>query len=112
MKKLFYSFIVAIACVAATGCGSNSSKSADGTEVTSNNDIDAFLDAYEDAMDTYVDVAKKANSGDASALAEMTEAQAKMSAAADKLNDSEDEMTESQAKRLAEIASKASQASR
>lgn len=110
MKKLFYSFVVAMVCIAATGCGLGSSKNAEGTEVASSNDIDAFLDAYEDAMDTYVDIAKKANSGDASALTEMSEAQAKMNAAAEKLSDSEDEMTEAQAQRLASIAAKAAQA--
>lgn len=59
MKKLFYSFIVAMVCVAATGCGSKSSNSADGTEVASSGDIDGFLDAYEDAMDTYVVLPKE-----------------------------------------------------
>lgn len=112
MKKLFYSFIVAMVCVAATGCGSKSSNSADGTEVASSGDIDGFLDAYEDAMDTYVDIAQRASSGDASALADMAEAQAKMTEAADRLSSSEEEMTEAQAERLAEIAAKAAQAAR
>ena len=111
MKKLFYSFVVAMVCVAATGCGSNSSKSAEGTEVTSSsNDIDAFLDAYEDAMNTCVEVAQKANSGDESAMLELTNAQAKLADAASKLSDSKDEMTDAQAQRMAEIAAKAAQA--
>ncbi len=111
MKKIFYATAIAVSLlgtVAATSCGS---KSGSNTSVeATDGDWDKVIDAYEEAMDAYVDAVKSASSGDADAMKKMTEAEAKMAEYASKLDGANGVLTEAQAKRIAEIASKAAAA--
>lgn len=62
MKKIFYATAIAVSLlgtVAATSCGS---KSGSNTSVeATDGDWDKVIDAYEEAMDAYVDAVKSAS---------------------------------------------------
>lgn len=73
---------------------------------SSNTDIDAWLDKYDKLMTTYVSLAKKAQSGDISALAEYTSYVSQLTDLYDELESVKDEMTAAQAARLSKIYAK------
>lgn len=73
------------------------------------NNWDALLDEYEDYMTQAVKMAKKAQSGDMSAITEYTSLLEKAESLQKKLESAEKDMTPAQAARLSKIATKLSQ---
>ena len=73
------------------------------------NNWDALLDEYEDYMNQAVKMAKKAQSGDMSAITEYTSLLEKAESLQKKLESAEKDMTPAQAARLSKIATKLSQ---
>lgn len=80
------------------------------TPVAVTNDWDEYLDRYEDFVDGYIKVSKKAMNGDVNAALELSELAIELGEYAEELEDAADEMTVSQAARLAKISEKISKA--
>lgn len=73
---------------------------------TSGADIDAWLDKYENLMDTYISLAKKAQAGDMSAAEEYAKYAAELAELYSELENVSSEMTPAQTSRLARIYAK------
>lgn len=80
------------------------------TPVAVTNDWDEYLDRYEDFVDGYIKVSKKAMNGDVNAALELSELAIELGEYAEELEDAADEMTVSQAARLVKISDKISKA--
>ena len=80
------------------------------TPVAVTNDWDEYLDRYEDFVDGYIRVSKKAMNGDVNAALELSELAIELGEYAEELEDAADEMTVSQAARLVKISDKISKA--
>lgn len=80
------------------------------TPVAVTNDWDEYLDRYEDFVDGYIRVSKKAMNGDVNAALELSELAIELGEYAEELEDAADEMTGSQAARLVKISDKISKA--
>ena len=78
--------------------------------VAVSNDWDEYLDRYEDFVDGYIKVSKKAMNGDVNAALELSELAIELGEYAEELEDAADEMTVSQAARLVKISDKISKA--
>ncbi len=134
MKTLKLS-LIAVAAIMLTSCGSKTEKaeSADRygaeTEVTteavaedndneevvestsnSSGDIDRLLDAYEEYMDEYIKLAKKAMNGDMSAINDYPELLEKAEQLEKELDEEADDMTPAQLARFQKISAKAASA--
>lgn len=73
---------------------------------TSSTNWDEVLDDFEEYVDKYISLVKKASSGDLSAMTEYVRFLEKAEDLADQLDDAEDEMTSAQLKRYMKIAQK------
>lgn len=80
------------------------------TPVAVTNDWDEYLDIYEDFVDGYIRVSKKAMNGDVNAALELSELAIELGEYAEELEDAADEMSVSQAARLVKISDKISKA--
>ena len=80
------------------------------TPVAVTNDWDEYLDRYEDFVDGYIKVSKKAMNGDVNAALELSELAIELGEYAEELEDAADEMSVSQAARLVKISDKISKA--
>jgi len=80
------------------------------TPVAVTNDWDEYLDRYEDFVDGYIRVSKKAMNGDVNAALELSELAIELGEYAEELEDAADEMSVSQAARLVKISDKISKA--
>ena len=80
------------------------------TPVAVTNDWDEYLDKYEDFVDGYIRVSKKAMNGDVNAALELSELAIELGEYAEELEDAADEMSVSQAARLVKISDKISKA--
>lgn len=77
---------------------------------TSSDDWDAILDDYEDYMDKYIKLIKKANEGDASAITEYASIYQKAVSLSEKLANANDDLTTTQYTKFIEIQTKMLQA--
>ena len=79
---------------------------------TAENDVEAFLDEYEDYVDQYIVTAKKVKDGnmDMAVMADLANLSQKAADIAEKCEKAKDDMTEKQAKRLMNIADKLAKA--
>lgn len=73
-------------------------------------DWDSMLDSYEQYVDKYISLAKKANNGDMSAMAELAEFMQKSQDLSDKMDKAQGEMSASQWARYLKITTKMSKA--
>ena len=80
------------------------------SESSDGEDWDSLLDSYEEYVDMYVSLLKKASSGDLSAVSEYADYLNKAQEFSKKLENSTDEMTVSQVARLSKITQKMLQA--
>lgn len=85
---------------------SDADESVESSSSTSSSDINAWLDKYEKAMDTYVKLAKKASSGDITAMTEMASYLDQVNDLYSDLEKVESDMTPAQAARLSKIYAK------
>lgn len=76
----------------------------------SSSDIDKILDDFEDMVDAYVKIVKKANNGDLSAMSDMATYLEKAESISNRLENVEGDMTAKQAARYAKIAQKMTRA--
>ena len=82
----------------------------DGDESGNSEDWDALLDSYEEYVDSYISLLKKASDGDLNAMSEYADHLNKAQEFSKKLTDSTDEMTVSQVNRFNKITQKMLQA--
>ena len=80
------------------------------SESSDGEDWDSLLDSYEEYVDMYISLLKKASDGDLSAMSEYTDYLNKAEEFGKKLENSTDEMTVSQVARLSKITQKMLQA--
>ncbi len=75
-----------------------------------NNDIDAYLKSYEEYVDQYIKLMKKAKDGDMSAMTEYAEYMEKATDLSEKMEKAESEMSSAQMAKFMKIQAKLSQA--
>lgn len=80
------------------------------TTSKSNNDIDAYLKSYEEYVDQYIKMMKKAKDGDMSAMTEYAEYMEKATELSEKMEKAESEMSSAQMAKFMKIQAKLSQA--
>lgn len=77
-----------------------------GGETAASEEWDAVLDEYEGLIDEYVELYKKAQAGDVSAVSEYASVLEKAESLGKKLENAEDELTPEQVKRMLELQQK------
>ncbi len=92
-----------------TSSTSYSSSDSEQEESTSDEDFDKWLDAYENYLDDYSDIMKKAKNGDMTAFTDMAEHAQKLQETGKKLDASKNDMTPSQIQRLIKLQAKVMQ---
>ena len=80
------------------------------TTSKSNNDIDAYLKSYEEYVDQYIKLMKKAKDGDMSAMTEYAEYMEKATDLSEKMEKAESEMSSAQMAKFLKIQAKLTQA--
>ena len=75
-----------------------------------NNDIDAYLKSYEEYVDQYIKLMKKAKDGDMSAMTEYAEYMEKATELSEKMEKAESEMSSAQMTKFLKIQTKLTQA--
>ncbi|MBI9055112.1 MAG: hypothetical protein JEY96_14920 [Bacteroidales bacterium] len=93
-----------------TSSSTTSTKAKTTSSTTGSGDWDAILDDYEDYMDKYIKLIKKANEGDVSAVSEYISIYQKAATLSEKLSNANDDLTTAQYTRFMEIQSKMLQA--
>lgn len=90
----------------------NSTKETDEVVSTSkgNNDVDAYLKSYEEYVDQYIKLMKKAKDGDMSAMTEYAEYMEKATDLSEKMEKAESEMSSAQMAKFLKIQAKLTQA--
>ena len=120
MKTIKFSLLFA-AAILLSSCGGKNSTTAsdknDGSETTeissessSTEDWDELLSSYEEYVDEYVSLAKKAAEGDNSAISEYPALLEKAKELGDKLKNAESDMSSSQLEKYKEITEKMAEA--
>lgn len=113
MKKVFLFTFLLVLFVGFNSYDANAStcpEPAASSISASSDDVEEFLQEYEEYVDEYVKVARKAKNGDSSALTEMTKLAAKAAKLVNKIDNVADDMTEEQLAKYAEITAKMSRA--
>ena len=118
MKTFNFSLLFAAAILLSSCGGKNStSDKNDGSETTeissessSTEDWDELLSSYEEYVDEYVSLAKKAAEGDNSAISEYPALLEKAKELGDKLKNAESDMSSSQLEKYKEITEKMAEA--